>query len=250
MIETSIYQLTPYLTEGSVLQAGDINNRTYWLREAINMMMNRKKEQLVEAGVDIDLFHNHDPKSGQNKVEYPKIQYLRKQNRYFVTGIDKGGLHALEQLFIDCKPMVNIHDGLALKIEHIENTTHQVELTHGFNYYRLINWLPFGENSAKDYNAIEPLAEKVLFLEKRLTNHIVNDFCRYLKISLDNGEVKVAITKVDDYACKKVTTKENQKIKYYQPFTITFQTNLLLPGNICLGNRKAYGFGLVEAVAP
>jgi hypothetical protein len=43
-------------------------------------------------------------------------------------------------------------------------------------------------------------------------------------------------------------TEENRNVKYYQPFTITFQTNLPLPEKICLGNRKAYGFGLVEAV--
>jgi hypothetical protein len=208
-------------------------------------MMNRVKGRLIEAGVDIDLFHNHDIKIKQKKIGYPKIQYIRKRNLYYVSGINEGQ-YALEQLFIDCKPIVSIDDGLNIKIEKTDRLEHLPRLTEEFHLYNLTDWLPMSDNSDKEYEAIVSLADKDTFLEKRLTNHIVKDFFHYLKISVKTEKVEVIITKIDSYNRKQVRVKEDKHSKHFMPFSITFRTNLLLPENLCLGNKKVYGFGLIQ----
>lgn len=246
MITIAVYQITPFLAEGRNLQVNKKNNRTDWLRVAINVMMNRNKARLIKAGVDIDLFHNHDTKNKQNKIGYPKIQYLRKQNIYFVSGIDEGKF-ALEQLFSNCNQVVEIHDWLSIKSEQICQFEHLVKVSDDFYHYTLTDWLPLSDKSDKEYKAIQSLAGKDMFLEKRLKNHIVKEFCRCLNYNINAEDVEVTINKVDNYSNKVLEVEEDKHIKRYQPFSILFQTNLKLPEFISLGNKKVYGFGIVES---
>ena len=247
MITISVYQITPFIAEGRILQVNKKNNRTDWLRAAINVMMNRNKASLIKAGVDIDLFHNHDTIIKQNKTGYPKIQYLRKQNLYFVSGIDEGKF-ALEQLFSNCNQVVAIHDWLNIKSELICAFEHFVEVSNDFYRYTLTDWLPFSDKSDKEYKAIQSLTGKDIFLEKRLKNHLVKEFCRYLKFNFNEEEIEVNIKNVDSYSNKVIEVEEDKHIKRYQPFSILFQTNLKLPEFISLGNKKVYGFGILEPV--
>lgn len=244
MIEIVSYPITPYLAPGGRLQPDNRNNNTSWLRTAINLTMNRHKAALLKAGVNIDLFHNHDTQREQNLSVYPKIQYQRRGNRYFVFGIDEGK-YALEQLLDDSPPMVYINDNLALKIGKPIVETYMPLLTEEPFLCTLTDWLPFSDDSDKEFHALTSLSEKVLFLENRLKNHIVHDFCRFLNMGIDAAAVKLAITDIDNLARPSVAVEENKHIKRYQPFTVAMSSNLPLPEHVCLGNKKVYGFGLL-----
>lgn len=245
MIDIVSFPIIPYLAPGSKLQPDSRNNNTNWLRTAINLMMNRHKAELIKAGVNIDLFHNHDTQREQNLSVYPKIQYQRRGNRYFVLGIDEGK-YALEQLLGDCPPMVYINDNLALKIGMPVVETYMPLLTEESFICTLTDWLPFSDDSDKEFVALTSLAEKMLFLENRLKNHIVSDFCRFLGIVVNAAAVQVAITAIDSLSRPAVLVEENKRIRKYQPFTVNLLTNLPLPANVCLGNKKVYGYGLVD----
>lgn len=245
IIEIITYPIIPYLSPGSRLQPDQRNNHTNWLRVAINVMMNRHKADLVKAGVNIDLFHNHDTTRLQNMSEYPRIQYQRRGNRYYVTGINEGK-YALEKLFEDCRQMVYIHDTLALRIGQAVTETFVPRLAAETFSYRLTDWLPFSDDSEKEFKTLPSLAGKMLYLEKRLRSHITGDFCRYLIPEVDTTPVQLAITDIDSLNRAAVMVEENKHTQAYKPFTAEIRINFPLPANICLGNKKVYGFGLVE----
>lgn len=244
MISLVSYPITPYLSPGSKLQTDPRNNNTNWLRVAINTMMNRNKARLMHAGVNIDLFHNHDTQRNQNKSEYPRIQYQRRGRRYFVMGINEGKF-ALEKLFEDCRQMVSISETLALNIAAPETEIFIPRITAETYAYSLNDWLPFSDDSEKEFKAVPSLAGKMLYLEKRLHSHVAGDFCRYLIPELDTTALEVAITDIDSLNRAAVLVEENKFTSHYKPMTVEISINVSLPANICLGNKKVYGFGLV-----
>jgi hypothetical protein len=251
MIELIMYEVTPFLAVGGQLPHSNFNNGTNWLRDAINKLMNDKKDDLVKDGVDIDLFHNHNVAKGQNKNDYPKIQYQRKEKRFFVTGIDEGKF-ALEKLFADKQTVYCIDDNVTIKICQVYGRSHTVAISGERYAYMVNNWLPINHDNIHQYEKLEGLSEKIAFLENRLADNVVKDFCKYLKLDIDAGALQLKITFIDSFTREPVDIIENkykkEKYPYNQPFTIGFTTNLQLPGNICLGNKKAFGFGLVETV--
>lgn len=247
MIQRSTYPIIPYTAPGCTLQPDDRNNHTYWLRTAINLLMNRQKAALLKAGVNIDLFHNHDTLRGQNRNEYPQIQYQRQGDRFFVTGIGDG-VSALEHLFADARSMVLIDDRLSVKIGKPSTETYQPQLLERPRTFTLTDWLPLSDGSDREFAALASLSEKAAYLERRLRNHLLNDFCRYLNLGIDPEAVQLTLTDCSGMARPPVPIEENKHTKRFQPFTVQFATNLTLPAHICLGNKKVYGFGLVEAV--
>ncbi len=88
MVKTTVYQITPFLSEGYQLPGKGTNNGTEWLREAVNLLYNRNKERLHKAGVQTTLFHNHDEKNGNTIARYPLIQYQKREQGYFIAGFN------------------------------------------------------------------------------------------------------------------------------------------------------------------
>lgn len=245
-IETTIYEVIPILVPGYRLPALNINNGTDWLREAVNTIYNRNKGRLKATGVVTNLFHNHNEQNGQNIARYPLIQYQRSKKGYFVTGLNEGCL-ALDELFCDTLPEYTITDGLHLKIQKVLTKNYPVIAHSSKQYsYSLINWLPFSSENFRRYKTMELLTDKLAFLENTLKSHIVKDFSKHLELGLTDVEVQIKLTGIDNFNNSTVRLKVNKHIHDFQPFTVGFTTNVELPHNICLGNGKAYGFGLIE----
>ena len=247
MITISVYQITPFMADGYSLPEQAINNGTNWLREAINMVYNRNKERLKVAGALTNLFHNHDEQSGQTIPRYPLIQYQKKADRYFITGINEGSV-ALEILFDDVRSGVSLNDWMQMALKLVHHATYEVNITGGPLTYSLTNWLPFNRENYARYKQMETIAEKISFLEQILQTHLVKDFGHYLDLKLDNDSIRIGITGIDSFTKSCVQLKQNKHIHDFQPFNITFSANMTLPPNICLGNGKVFGFGLAEPV--
>ncbi len=245
MIKISVYQITPYLADGYTLPNTKINNGTDWLREAINMLYNRSKERLKVAGVVVNLFHNHDEQSGITISRYPLIQFQKILSEYFVVGINEGCV-ALEELFAGMQPVVRISEQLHIAVKKIFESEVPATETKQLYDYKITNWLPFSNDNYKLFKNMVTLSEKVAFLERILKNHLVKDFSQYLSLNFNDETIQVHLTGIDSFSRSCVPVKVNKYVHDFQPFTVTFSTNLLLPIHICLGNGKAYGFGLVE----
>lgn len=245
MIKICVYHVFPYIAIGDSIPNFNKNNGTDWLRETINMLYNRNKERLKVAGVIVNLFHNHDEVSGITIPRYPLIQYQRIKNDFFVVGINEGTF-ALEELFIDGDADFMISENLKIKVKRLYSKVQSVIETNQLNYFKLTNWLPFSNDNFKLYKSMRTLQEKVSFLERILKIHLVKDFSQYLDLNLQEENTDVKLTHVDNFTRSCLPVKVNKYTHDFQPFTVTFSTNLQLPEHVCLGNGKVYGFGLVE----
>lgn len=243
MIKISRYQIIPHLKEGCTLP--NINNGTDWLREAINMMYNRNKERLKEAGVLVNLFHNHDEESGITISRYPLIQFQKILSEYYVVGINDGCI-ALKELFVDIQSVIRITEQLSIAVKKVTESDQTAAETSEPHTYKISNWLPFSSDNYKLYLKMSTLSEKVAFLEHNIKNHLVKDFSHYLDLNFRDQNIHVHLTWIDSFTRSCVPVKVNKHIHDFQPFTIVFSANLLLPKHICLGNGKVYGFGIVE----
>lgn len=245
MITISVYQVTPFLAEGNALPHPNINNGTEWLREAVNTVYNRNKERLKVAGVQTNHFHNHDEQSSATITRYPLIQYLKLPTGYLVTGIDEGS-RALDELFIDPKQSAAIDDRLQIGIKKLSHSEHEVRTSDYETTYSLTNWLPFSRDNFARYKQMSAISEKIAFLEQMLTAHLLKDFAHYLNIRIDPVSVKLTMTGIDSFTRSCLQVRVNKHLHDFQPFTVSFSANLALPPNICLGNGKAFGFGLLQ----
>lgn len=245
MIIISTYQTTPYLAEGNSLPHPHINNGTEWLREAVNTIYNRNKERLKVAGVRTDLFHNHDEQSSETITRYPLIQYLKLPAGYFVTGINDGS-KTIDELFNEPRNTHWIDDRLQIAVKKISDSSHDVDFSGTPISYLLTNWLPFSRDNYTRYKQISAISGKIAFLEHMLLAHLLKDFAHYLNLSIDPGSVQLTITGIDSFTRPCLQVRVNRHIHDFQPFTVSFSANLLLPPNICLGNGKAFGFGLLQ----
>jgi len=245
MITITQYEIIPFLPEGCSIPDKQFNNATGWLREAINNLYNRSKGSLKASGIETNHFHNHNEETSKTLARYPLVQYQRRENRYFVVGINQGGL-LLDELFSDIRETYIINRQLHIVVARREAFEYPVGLKDEEIGYSLKNWLPLSSENHKIYGQFNALGDKIIFLEKMLINHIINDFARHLQQNINLNELKVFLTGIDSFSNSMEKLKQDKHIKYFQPFDIEFETNIVLPAHICLGNATVYGFGLLN----
>ncbi len=248
MIKSIVYQTTPFLSEGYQLPDLGINNGTAWLRGAVNHLYNRNKGRLRKAGVATSLFHNHNEQSGNTIARYPLIQYQRWHNDFFLAGFNQGG-DTLKELFAGLNPTCEIDNYMLLKVKKVFDREQQVAATGCSFRYTITDWLPFNRVNYTQYKNAGALTKKTKMLEHILKSHIVNDFSRFLALGFTLENTVVKILSCDSFTRSCVQLKVNKHTHDFQPFTLVFESNLLLPQYICLGNGKVYGFGLVKPVS-
>lgn len=245
MIKITEYEIIPFLPEGCSIADKKFNNGTGWLRETINTLYNRSKGSLKASGIETNHFHNHNEETNKTLARYPLVQYQRRENRYFVVGINQGGL-LLDELFSDVREVYTINRQLHIVVARREAFEYSVEVKEEEISYSLKNWLPLSNENHKIYGRLNALSDKINFLEKMLKNHIINDFARHLQKNINPNEIKVFLTGIDSFENSMEKLKQDKHIKHFQPFDIEFRTNIVLPVHICLGNATVYGFGLLN----
>jgi len=218
---------------------------TEWLRTAILMLVNRSKARLAAAGVNHDVFHNHHPQSGATIARYPLVLYQQVEGQLMVTGINEGA-EAVKVLLSQYERPVEIDRNVLLGFNLHDERNVDVKLSEPPVQYTLTDWLPFNSDNYKRYLALHRLSEKVDFLEHILHQHLTADFGRFFNMELEGA--RVAILDIDSFSrsCRHITV--NGRKRDFQPFTLRFETNINLPGFICLGNGKVYGHGLLQRV--
>ncbi|MFH1118193.1 MAG: CRISPR-associated endonuclease Cas6 [Bacteroidota bacterium] len=235
------YKISPYLLHPSgeaILEPSP----TEWLRNAILMLVNRSKARLQAAGVAHDVFHNHDEVTGNTIARYPLVLYQQRGGQLFVTGINKGA-EALETLLSFYERPVEIDKKSLLGFKIISRVNEDVLRIDELHTYTVTEWLPLNSLNHKTYKALESIMEKVKFLEQLLMDNLAKDFGRYFDLDLSHANVEMLDVDAFNRSCRQLTV--NGRKKDFQPFTVRFSVNLMLPEFINLGNGKVYGYGLV-----
>lgn len=185
------------------------------------------------------LFHNH---VGDNyRYAYPLIQYKRLERRAAIVCLE-AGTNAIGELF--SAGDFSFHIGLRkveMQIESVKATQVLVQLWDASFFYRLTRWLPFNEENYRSYQAMEGLAERYTFLERKLVGNILS-FAKGLGIYFEN-----------QVTCKILEVKEPYWVAYkgvrMMAFDIRFKTNLSLPIHIGLGKGVSLGNGVLHSIS-
>ena len=181
------------------------------------------------------LFHNHQ--GNGFRYSYPLIQYKRLHGKAFIVSLS-AGIETIGNLFAASDFCFRLGERI-LKMEIVSVWAKQV-LVQVWNMdftYRLSMWLPLNEKNYLDYQALEGVAERIVFLEQKLIGNILS-FAKGIDFYIDR-QIHCKILSIDaDYwsVYKGVRMKT---------FNITFKANISLPEYIGLGKGGSIGHGIL-----
>lgn len=182
------------------------------------------------------LFHNH---LGTNfRYSYPLIQYKRQGGKASIVCLEEG-TEAIGELFASGDFCFRI-GSRTVRMEIASITARQVlvQLWDTLFVYRLNRWLPLNEENYRVYQTLEGLADRYVFLEKKLIGNILS-FAKGMDIYFENRVV-----------CKIVEVEEPYWISYkgvrMMAFNLCFKSNISLPEGIGLGKGVSLGNGILH----
>ena len=241
-IKLAILQVTPFVSRKQD-QRETWKPDAEWLRQAVNMLYNRKKAAFHLSGIVADVFHNHNEKTSQTIVRYPLVQYHARADGLFVVGINEGG-DALEQLATLYDQMARLSDEVCVTVHLTEKKEHAVSVTPYPYRYHMANYLPFSAEAYASYRDLTYLKQKTDSIAQRIENHIEKDFAKHLQLPIEN--VKIEIVDIASFQQPLLSIQVNKRRHDFKPFDVIFDAAVDLPDGVCLGNGKTYGFGLLE----
>lgn len=245
MLTLLTYRVKPFTEQGMSWPEMQ-TDPAEWLRQSINMLMNRRKESLHKGDVVTDLFHNHDEKSCKTKSRYPLIIYHYMNSCFYVTGINQGA-EALRYMISQYDRNIVLNKDMILTFEKKSEETIDVLNSQQLFTYKLTDWLPFNSFTYSDFLHAETLSDKILHLETTLLKQITDDMIKHFDIPLSGTILK--ILDIDSFNRPKIKHIVDKKYKHvFQPFTIVFKTNLMLPAMIAFGNCKSLGNGRLSNI--
>jgi len=196
------------------------------LRGAIN--------KLLEAENNV-LFHNHEGETF--RYSYPLIQYKRINRKAALVCINEGteaiGL-LLNKGKIECKLGLRT---VQMEIDTVKANQHLIQTWDSTFVYYLRKWLPLNQENYFEYQKLEGIAEKCLFLERILIGNILS-MGKGIGIHFDH-EISCKITNIE---ATKLLKYKNVKM---MAFDIEFKSNVSLPDFIGIGKGASTGFGMV-----
>lgn len=185
-----------------------------------------------------DLFHNHT--NNGTIYRYPLIQYKNIRKSAAIICIEQG-VDGIQDFFSNTNWKLEINRRTAdFKVDQLQAWLHRVGIWEQTFQFKIFGWLPLNQANYKKYQQLNSLAEKILFLEKILTGHILG-FLEGIDLKAED-QVKVSITNI---LSEQVMQYKNQAM---QAFSVTFRTNVSLPNYIGLGKGSSVGFGVLKEI--
>lgn len=195
-----------------------------------------------KAGLEHDLFHNHNNDTGGYHQRYPLIQYKidthKGQMRPMLLCVDEG-IEEVHHFFAQPDWTLQLASkSMPLRIHRINVLEHSLCLLEQPQVYRLHKWRPFNEDNHDHWRSLSGLAEQFAYLERLLTAHI---------LAFAGG---VGWHVPHHLLVKIIDLRKREYISYkgvrQEVFTLDFESNVSLPDYIGLGKGVALGMGVVR----
>lgn len=173
-------------------------------------------------------FHNHlDEVTFNYRSTY--IQYRVINGQLVIMGIDEGADILLEH--IEKLKSIKLGEEIIEVDPEITITFPKLEITDNMYRYKFDTfWFALNDINYKKYIKGE------FSLDNQLRNNIL-EFFKMCKIWLDKR-----IIAYGNFKEERIIKKDTEILV----FSGEFETNALLPDNICLGKRKSIGFGRIK----
>lgn len=196
-----------------------------------------------KVGFDHDLFHNHatNHSASEQKLHYryPLIQYQLDKRRAAILGINEGA-EELSRFLTDFDEQIFFKRSFQkIRIQELQNATVLLQALPDPKTYRLQNWIALNSDNLKTWSNTASYAERIIFLEKKLNNHLV---AFYNKWDWQRPEIKATILSMP--ILKHMVYKRMKCLV----FDLVFKANIELPNHIGIGKAVSEGFGRCEAL--
>lgn len=196
-----------------------------------------------KAGLEHDLFHNHDNETGGFHNRYPLIQYKidthKGQMRPMLLCLEEG-IEEAHHFFSQPDWNVSLNgEKHEMRVARLNVNRYTLNTWQQTFRYRLHKWLPFNTENYEKYKELRGIAEKFSFLEKLLKTQILS-FAQGVNWQLEQP-IDLHITHL--------AKEEWLQFKHHQKvltFTLDFQSNVSLPNYVGIGKGASRGLGVVR----
>jgi hypothetical protein len=189
------------------------------------------------AGAENILLHNHLDDSGGLRYAYPLVQYKVLEQKGAIVAIGEGTKEL--STLMACSEL-NVRVGThthAVGVKSVAFDDFRPEFSEKGFRYRLDRWQPLNSENFRTYGQLLPLTDKIIFLEKILTGHILSLY-KGLGIFI-NREVQCCFTRLSD------PYEDRYKGFNTQLFQAEILTNISLPLCAGLGKGSSLGYGTI-----
>lgn len=183
------------------------------------------------------VFHNH---LGNEKLHYayPLIQYKHEGRHAGIVCIEDG-VDEIHHFFSKNTGAIRIgNHHRPLHVETVKINRFYVQVGEDYYSYRIRNWLPLNDKNFQQYQTMDGLQEKLVFLERILIGNV---------LSFGKG---IGWTVDQPISVKIVNMPESRWIKHkgvnLMAMDIDFKINVCLPFDIGLGKGASVGFGTIQ----
>lgn len=185
------------------------------------------------------MFHNHIPEK-QYKHGYPLIQYKRINNQPTIIFLEDA-VDVAHHFFANVPTNLLIHNHLiSTKIAELVLKQPVLQVWDNEFTYKIYDYGAIREKNKQEFDSLDNLKDKIVFLERMLVSHIV---AFGLNIGWEiNKERKVEVNIKDILKHRTIPYKDMD----WDAFDLVFKTNISLPNFIGLGNHVSVGWGTLK----
>jgi hypothetical protein len=186
------------------------------------------------AGLDNDLFHNHNGQQFYH-YRYPLIQYRMHKGKACIFAINEG-VDAIQKALSENEWEIRWGDEIkSLSVEDMRMNEHYLRMLSKPKQYKLFKWIALNEENYTKWLKAKNMIERVQLLQSTLYGHITQ-FCKAMQFEFSEPlEVNIQnIQMMEQVKCHKVNLLA---------FNIAYDCNVLLPNGIALGKSVSHGFG-------
>ncbi|TAK40939.1 MAG: hypothetical protein EPO28_09345 [Saprospiraceae bacterium] len=219
------------------------------------------------AGLENDLFHNHDnrqqlkavetealvaagnadefgvptaPNNGQQTTgkfffRYPLIQYRSIKGKAAIFAMNEGVAAFQKVLATNSWEIEWEGQPLMLQLQSLDMKDHYLQMTKEMMAYQLNRWLPFNDENYQRWLDCPDLRARVDLLEKILSGQLLN-FCTGAGWQLPE---RFDLRLLHLHATCLMRYHDTPRVA----LNVTYCTNMLLPQGIALGKAVSHGFG-------
>lgn len=194
---------------------------------------------IEKVGRDKTFFNNHLDDT-KYKYGYPLIQYKAIGKKPTLMCINDGVdeiHHFFNQKNWDLRLNKRI---LKLSLYNLHLKQYNVQIWNAMFSYRIKKWLPLNQENYEEFQKLEGISEKVIFLERILIGNILS-FAKAIKWTVDKP-IKVKITEIENSYILPVKGIKRQA------FDLKFISNVSMPDYIGLGKNITLGFGTIKNI--
>ncbi len=190
-----------------------------------------------QAGLENELFHNHDNTRENYHYRYPLIQYQCVNGKAAMIGLGEGAdaiAHWMLAYGGRLKMGGKIHQA---PIEEYRSRSETIQTTDEWHTYRISDWVALNEKNYSQWQKTQRLATQMEILESAFTAHIMA-FARGINWFVDR---RLVAELTDYHGCQWHKRRGAELLA----FDATFRIQALLPDGIGLGKGVSIGFGRI-----